>query len=171
MPRFLLAAAIVCAALLQAAVLPQITPLQVRPNLVLVLVLLWTVARGLREGAIWAFGAGIFLDLVTLGPLGGHALALMSVAAIGALSRLAGFRLGLLQPMLAALVATLAHDTLLLLIGGAGAGLASTLLRLSLLAGLFNLVTVPAVALLTDRLQRWVVREEEAFGRPRVRKT
>ena len=171
MPRFLLAAAIVCAALLQAAVLPQLTPLQVRPNLVLVLVLLWTVARGLREGAIWAFGAGLFLDLVKLGPLGAHALALLGVAAIGALSRLAGFQLGLLQPMLAALAPPLAPAAVLLVAGGAGSGLAGTLLRLSLLGGLFNLVTVPAVALLTDRLHRWVVHEEESFGRPRVRKT
>lgn len=166
MPRLLLALAILLAALLQAAVLPQLILLQARPNLVLVLILLWTIARGAREGALWAFGAGLFLDLITLAPLGSHALALLGVTVVGAFNRTPRFRIGLLLPMLAALGATFVHDAILLLLGGAGLSTVTTLLRLSLLTSLINLATVPVMSLLTERLHRWVALQEETLGRP-----
>jgi rod shape-determining protein MreD len=166
-PRPLLALTIAAAALLQAAVLPDLTLLQVRPNLVLVLVLLWTIARGTREGALWAFGAGLFLDLLTLAPLGLHALALLSVAGVAALCRTPRFRLGLLLPMAAALAATVLHDAVLLVAQGGDLGrLLPSLLRLSLLTGLLDLVAVPISYLYVAWLNRWVVRLEETIGRP-----
>jgi rod shape-determining protein MreD len=164
-PRLLFALALVAAVSLQAAILPRIALLQVHPNLLLVLILLWTHARGPRESALWAFGAGLLLDLLTLAPLGSHALALLGVVVAGAISRTPRFRLGLLLPMLTALGATFVHDALLLLVQGTG-GLLPTLLRLSLPAGLLNLVTLPPLHLLTDWLNRWILLQEETFGRP-----
>lgn len=167
MPRPLLALTIAAAALLQAAVLPELTLLQVRPNLVLVLVVLWTIARGGREGAVWAFGAGLFLDLLTLAPLGLHALALLSAAGIAALCRTPRFRLGLLLPMAVALATTLLHDMVLLAVQGSELSrLLPSLLRLSLLTGLLNLAAVPIVHPFVAWLNRWVVRLEETIGRP-----
>jgi rod shape-determining protein MreD len=165
-PRLILALAIGVATLLQAAVLPQIAALQVRPNLVLVLILLWSIARGLREGALWAAATGIALDLITIAPLGTHALPLLSVAAIGEANRTPRFRLGLLQPMLAAFVATLVHDLILLVVQGAGFGAVLTLIRLSLLAGLLNFLVLPVVAVLSTWLDNWVIEQQESYGRP-----
>jgi rod shape-determining protein MreD len=165
-PRFLLGLTLVVATLAQTVVLPELTLLQVRPNLVVVLILLWTIARGPREGAWWAFGTGLFLDLVTLGPLGAHAVALLGVVVAALPARTPRFRLGLVLPMLAALGATVVHDALLLLTEGARATLLPSLLQLSLLTGLLNLAIVPLVSLLIDRLQRWQLDLEETLGRP-----
>jgi rod shape-determining protein MreD len=169
-PRFVLGLAIAVAALVQAAVLPDLILVQVRPNLVLVLVLLWTITRGAREGALWAFGAGLFLDLLTLAPLGVHALALLSVVGVSALARSRRFSLGLLLPMAAALAATLVHDGVLLALQGSDlATIVASLLRLSLLTGMLNLMIVPVIFFFTAWLARWVAQMEETFGRPRPR--
>jgi rod shape-determining protein MreD len=166
MPRLLFALAIAVAVLLQAAVLPQIAELQVRPDLALILILLWSIARGLREGAIWAAATGFALDLLTIAPLGTHVLPLLSVAAIGEANRIPRFRMGLLQPMAAAFVATLAHDLLLLLIQGAGFDAIPIMIRLSLLAGLLNFLVLPLLAILTTWLDNWVIEQQESYGRP-----
>jgi rod shape-determining protein MreD len=165
-PRVLFALALILAVSLQAAILPQIALLQVRPNFILVLILLWSIARGPREGALWAFGTGIVLDLLSLAPLGAHALALIGVVGVGAVSRTPRFRLGLLLPMLSALAATFVHDTVLLLAQAAG-NLGPSLLRLSLPASLLNLISVPLLALIVNWLQHWLQMQEETIGRPR----
>lgn len=165
----MLGALLVAAIFLQAAVLPRLTLVQVRPNLVLVLVLLWTTMRGGREGALWAFGAGLLLDALTLAPYGSHALALLAVVPIGVACRHSRFSLGLLLPMAGALVATLAHDGVLLVLQGESAtGLVQMLSRLSLLSGLLNLALTPLLALVLLQLHHWLRRQEEAFGHPRV---
>ncbi len=51
-----------------------------RPNLMLLVVLTWTVARGTDEGLVWAFAGGLIVDLLSGGPLGGTALALLAAA-------------------------------------------------------------------------------------------
>jgi rod shape-determining protein MreD len=165
-PRPVLALTIVLAAFLQAAVLPTLTPLQVRPNLLLALVLLWTIARGVGEGALWAVGAGLFVDLLVLAPLGLHGLALLAVVLVAAPCRTPRFRLGLLLPMAGALGATMLHDAVLVLLQGGLGALPTSLLRLSLLTGMLNLVAVPLLYPLVAWLNRWVVRQEETFGRP-----
>jgi rod shape-determining protein MreD len=152
--------------IVQARVLPEITLVQVRPNLLLVTLVLWTIARGPREGALWAFATGLFLDLVTLMPLGTHAPALLAAVAAGALARGQPFRLGVLVPMLAVLGATVVHDAVLLLVERATADLPATLVRLSLLAGILNLILTPLLAVLTGRLDGWLRRLEETLGRP-----
>ncbi|MDX1663437.1 MAG: rod shape-determining protein MreD [Candidatus Promineifilaceae bacterium] len=47
------------------------------PQLAVVVVISWAVLRGGYEGALWAFIAGLFLDLFSFAPLGTTSLALM----------------------------------------------------------------------------------------------
>lgn len=46
----------------------------------LLVVVIWTVVRGLDEGLLWAFIGGLILDLLSGGPLAGTALALLAAA-------------------------------------------------------------------------------------------
>ena len=77
--RVLFAALLLIFALAQGPVIQALFPLDVTPNLVLVLLTLWAGYHGLREGMAWAFAAGILLDLLLFAPLGAHALAFMAV--------------------------------------------------------------------------------------------
>lgn len=67
-------------ALIQTTVLSRISVLGGRPNLMLLVVLIWAVVRGIDEGLIWAFVGGLILDLLSGGPLAGMALALLAAA-------------------------------------------------------------------------------------------
>jgi rod shape-determining protein MreD len=78
--RVLFAALLLIVALGQGPIIQALFPLDVTPNLVLVLVTLWAGYHGLREAMVWAFAAGILLDLLLFAPLGAHALAFMAVA-------------------------------------------------------------------------------------------
>ncbi len=77
--RVLLAVLLLLFALAQGPVIQSLFPLDVTPNLVLVLITLWAGYHTLREGIAWAFVAGILLDLLLFAPLGAHALAFMAV--------------------------------------------------------------------------------------------
>jgi len=71
------------AAVLQVTLAPRLEIFGAFPNLVLLAVVGWTLARGAGSGIRWAIGGGLLLDLLSPGPLGVHALALV-VAAYGA---------------------------------------------------------------------------------------
>ena len=79
--RYLAALAVLLpAALLQVTLAPRLEVAGAFPNLVLVVVVGWTLLRGAGEGIRWAVGGGLLLDLVSPGPLGDHALALALAA-------------------------------------------------------------------------------------------
>lgn len=68
--------------LLQASVLPHLPVLGLTPQLLLLVVISWTLLRGLETGFVWAFVAGMFLDLFAISPLGSTALTLMAVVLV-----------------------------------------------------------------------------------------
>ena len=63
--------------ILQATVLARLPIFNVVLQPALLIALTWTLLRGLYEGLVWAFVVGIVLDLFSVGPTGGTALALM----------------------------------------------------------------------------------------------
>ncbi len=77
--RVVLAALILLFTLAQGPIIQSLFPLDVTPNLVLVLLTLWAGYHGVREGLMWAFVVGLLLDLALFSPLGSHALAFMAV--------------------------------------------------------------------------------------------
>jgi len=67
--------------ILQSTLLPQFPIFGVTPQLWLLATIAWALLRGWQEGIIWAFVAGLFVDLFSVTPLGVTSLALM--AAVG----------------------------------------------------------------------------------------
>lgn len=62
---------------IQTAVLPYFPLLGVTPSLPFLVALAWSLLRGANEGFLWAFVAGVFMDLFTAAPVGGLALTYM----------------------------------------------------------------------------------------------
>ncbi|MCA9866980.1 MAG: rod shape-determining protein MreD [Anaerolineae bacterium] len=65
-------------AILQSSVLSRFPVLGVVPQLLFLVALVWGIARGIEEGLIWAFIAGLFADLFSIAPLGVSSLAFMA---------------------------------------------------------------------------------------------
>ena len=76
--RVMIAALLLLFALAQGPIIQALFPLDVTPNLVLVLVVCGRAITVSARGLLWAFAAGILLDLLLFAPLGAHALALMA---------------------------------------------------------------------------------------------
>lgn len=72
------------AALLQGSVIPFLEIGGARPNMPLLVAASWSLAAGASEAVWWAFLGGLAADLLSGGPLGAFALALLPpVAAVG----------------------------------------------------------------------------------------
>jgi rod shape-determining protein MreD len=85
-------------------------------NLVLVFVLSWTLAGDWNGGLIWGFLGGLLLDLLSGGPFGASALALVLAAYVASLSEGQFWRSHLLLPLAAALLCTLVYYGVVLLV-------------------------------------------------------
>jgi len=141
---------LILTAFAQATIFPTVRVLGgMGPDLVLVLILVWSGLHGSREGMVWAFALGLLLDLLTLDPLGSNALALLPVALIGGLASRRLFHSGLIIPMLAVVAATLAHQLMSVSLSTL-AGFHYTLLvsvKFGLLTALLNVLVVPPLYL------------------------
>ena len=159
MARVLFALVIVSAALVQATVLPNLGLLGVQPDLVRVLLLVWSGMRGVAEGAVWVFGTGLLLDLLAMDRFGTNGLALLVVALLGGQARRRLFQSGLVFPIALTVVATIGHATILLLLrSGTGAALPlAAAFRLIVLQALLNSLLVPPLYLLAGWMDRKVV--------------
>lgn len=101
------------AALVQVTWVPRVEIFGAFPNLVLLAVVALTWTRGVRTGMAWACVGGLCLDLTAPGPLGPHALGLLTGA------YLTGFwirnfdRQSALQVAVAAAMSTAAYSAVL----------------------------------------------------------
>jgi len=103
-------------AMLETTLSPYVRPLGVHPDLVTLAVLSWSLLRGTREGAVWAVIGGMGLDLLSAGPFGISALALLPVSLLTGLDEGRFFRGHALLLVLSVTVATVTFHTLLLLL-------------------------------------------------------
>jgi rod shape-determining protein MreD len=157
MARPLFGLLIVIAAFAQAAVLPVVLPIEIVPNVVLVLIFLWSLRRGVGEAVVWAFGAGILLDLLALDPLGLNGLALLPAVLLGPLARRRFFQSGLIVPILAAGLATMIGGLALLGLRGLVVGPAvpvAAAVRVIFPQAILNALLVPPLYLVTGWLDR-----------------
>ena len=100
----------ILAGIVHAGLAPVVVVSGVKPNLVLVAVVLVTSTFGFQAGIVWAFFAGVTANLLIPEPLGSIPLALLAVAAlVAAGDRLLG-RLPWVYPVLAALVGSMLAD-------------------------------------------------------------
>jgi rod shape-determining protein MreD len=96
--------------IVHAALAPMIVVGEVRPNLVLVAVVLVASLGGFLPGITWAFVAGLTANLLVSEPLGSVPLAMLIVAALTAAgSRLIG-RVVWIYPVLAAFAGSVVAD-------------------------------------------------------------
>ncbi len=93
-------------AILQGTLGNQLALLQVKPNFMLLLVLIWTMTRGRREGMVVAFLGGFWLDFLSLGPLGISSVALIAASFIVGIGRRGVAITHLLIPVWMAIVGT-----------------------------------------------------------------
>ncbi len=152
MARVLFALLLFAAALLQAAVLPELRLLEVLPDLVLVLLLIWSALRGIGEGLAWVFGVGLVLDALAMDPLGTNGLALVVAALLAGPARRRFFHSGMVLPLALAVTATVGHALVLGGLRGSG-GLGATIA----LQALLNALLVPPLYLVAGWMDRWMV--------------
>jgi rod shape-determining protein MreD len=152
--------------IVHAALAPVIVVAGVKPNLVLVVVVLVTILAGFQAGITWAFVAGLTANLLVGEPLGTVPLAMLIVAALSAGGARAFGRLTWIYPVLAALAGSIVADLVTLaiaqLVGEADIGGLPVDLILSaaaLNAGLAALLIYPARA----AANRWLTEEATAW--------
>ena len=111
---------VLLAGLLQATVLPVVLPqvvhLDVRPDLLVLLVIAVALAHSLREAVVWGFVGGLFLDLLAGLPLGTTALCLVLTALLASLGARNPFRARLILPVALAFAGTGVYYLFLLII-------------------------------------------------------
>ncbi len=99
--------------IVHAAIAPVIVVGGVKPNLVLVAVVLVTAFGGFLPGIAWAFVAGLTVNLLVGAPLGAIPLAMLVVAAMTAGGARVIGRVPLIYPVLAVFAGSVAADLLL----------------------------------------------------------
>jgi rod shape-determining protein MreD len=150
-------------AVLQATVLPHLTVWGVFPDLPLLVVTSWSLLRGVREGVVWGFIAGVAVDLLSGAPFGAATLPLIAVAFLAGLGQTTVFGAHFLLPMLAMFIGTIVYDLLFLLIvqiSGQDVAWLDAFFRIILLSALLNAVLMPLIFWGTRRLNTWFSREE-----------
>jgi len=101
--------------LLQGSVLSHLPVLGVRVDLVLLIVLAWSVLRGFPSAIAMAWGGGVLLDLVSGAPFGAHTFTLGLLAPATVLATRHLLTDSLLPALGIALAGTLCYDLVLLL--------------------------------------------------------
>ncbi len=104
------------AALLQSATLVRAQIGAVKPDLVLLLVIVGTLIYGGQRGVLWAFVGGVALDLFSAGPMGSSSLALIAAALVAGPGHRTLSRFNVLVPLAAAALGTLAYGLTYILV-------------------------------------------------------
>jgi rod shape-determining protein MreD len=155
--RVLFAALLLIVALAQGPIIQSLFPLDVTPNLVLVLVTLWAGYHGLQEGMAWAFMAGILLDMLLFAPLGAHALAFMAVVLAIEPVRHIAFGDNHAWALVAVFFAALLSDFVFLLVSNAAGHPVrlDTLWRFSIARALTDVLAAVVIMPLVLWMRRW----------------
>ncbi|MGQ9493051.1 MAG: rod shape-determining protein MreD [Anaerolineae bacterium] len=107
---YLAGALLLIVALVQTSVMPNFLLFGVVPDLMLLVVVSWTLLRNSREGIAWALAGGFLLDLLSSGPFGALSVSLsLSTLAIG-IGGLGVFQGSSWLPAIASILATGLHN-------------------------------------------------------------
>ena len=146
--RYLSPALVILAALAQATIMPRLALLGARPDLVLILVVSWTLLCGVWEGAIWAFVGGLALDLLSGGPFGAAMIGLMLVSGLSSVGGWNVWRANVFLPAITVAAASVLYNLVfvfLLQLTGWPIGWSPDVYRVVALAALLNIVALPFV--------------------------
>lgn len=107
---YLMAPLLGLASILQSTVANRIAFAGVKPDLVLLIVVVWTLVYGGSSGVVWAFVGGIWLDIFSGGPMGISSLSLMSAALVSSIGFRTLSRFNVLVPLFAIVLSTLSFS-------------------------------------------------------------
>lgn len=107
---------LISVALIQSTVMPHLTLWGVKPDLMLLVVISWSLLRGTREGIVWGFIGGFCLDLFSGAPLGLSALALLLISFFSGFGEATVFRTHVILPLATVFFASLIYDLVFLLV-------------------------------------------------------
>ena len=145
---------------LQAGLLPELFVRGGRPDLVLLVVVSWSILGRDLEGIAWAFVGGMLLDLFSGAPFGVSSLGLVAVAYVAGLGRGRVGRRNVVLPLLmAALGTTLFHAVtlaMLVLLGLQSPTWLASLQYVTLPSGLLNLALVLPIFFLLGFVHSWL---------------
>jgi rod shape-determining protein MreD len=153
-------------ALVQTVLLSRVNLWGARPDLMLLVVLVWTVVRGVDEGLVWGFVGGFIIDLFSGGPLGATVLALLAVAFLAGQPWGRGIGAPLAWLLLLVFVAVVAYHLVLLIAlawTGYAVDWAGSLLRVAGPSALLNAVLAPFIQRPLNWLERRTRRETFAL--------
>lgn len=150
-------------ALVQSTVMPHLLLFDVHPDLVLMVVLSWSLLRGAEEGMLWALIGGVALDLLSGARFGVQTLPLLIVGFVSGLGERAIFRSEILMPIIAIPLATLVQQLMtmaLLHITGWPVSWGTSIQQITLPSMLANTLCMPLVYLVVRLLHRRTTREK-----------
>lgn len=104
--------------LLQSTAAARLKIAGIKPDLVLLLVIVGALLYGGRPGVLWGFIGGLGLDIFSGGPLGASSLALMAAAMVASVGHRPLFRFNIFVPLGAAALGTFVYASVYLLILG-----------------------------------------------------
>jgi rod shape-determining protein MreD len=152
--------------IVHAALAPVIIVGGVKPNLVLVAVVLVTLLVGVLPGITWAFTAGLTANLLVGDPLGSIPLAMLIVAVIVAAGARVLGRVGWVYPVVATFVGSIVADLVMLGISQLVTDAAATAIPVDLILAAATLnAAIAALLLYPARLiaARYVAEEAPAW--------
>jgi len=151
---YLVLLVLAAAVLIQATLLTRIRFFGAQPDLLLVLVICWSLLHGVSEGLLWAFIGGLLFDVVAGLPIGASPLALMPLCFLASIGRSSVHASNLWLPVLFVAVATPIHGWIMLFIRqaqGVSVDWAGVSLKVILPAVVLNVLLTIIVA----RALRW----------------
>jgi rod shape-determining protein MreD len=163
MTIYLVVPLLMVAVILQATVVPHLTIWGVFPDLPVLIVVNWSLLRGVSEGAVWGFVAGLAVDLLSGAPFGAATLALTTAGLLAGMARATVFGAHIALLLLAMLLATIVYDLLFLLIvqmSGQTVAWLQSLWRIVLPSAMLNALLTPVVLWSMRGLDRWFSRQE-----------
>jgi rod shape-determining protein MreD len=90
--------------------------MNIQPELVLMVVVVWAALRGIEEGVVWGFIGGILLDALSAGPLGMYPLALVVAAYIAGQPWGQALGVSLIRLVLVTIVSALIYHLVMLIV-------------------------------------------------------
>lgn len=103
-------------AAVQVSLLPHLTIVGVRPDLMLLVIISWSLLRGTAEGMLWGFVGGVCLDFLSGAPFGVSTLALLVVSFLASLGEVRIYGTHIILPLSTIFLATIAYDFIFLLL-------------------------------------------------------
>lgn len=142
------------AVLIQATLLTRIRFFGAQPDLLVVLVVCWSLLHGVGEGLLWAFAGGLVIDAIAGLPLGASSLALMPLCLLASIGQTSVYANNIWLPVVFVAMATPIHGWIILFIRqvqGVPINWLDVNLRVILPALVLNLLLTVVVA----RVLRW----------------